>query len=234
MQIHRLVLVCVVLLSPCLARAQELPLNEKAFADKARQLRGETRGTERLRAAHTLYGGHRLTSQQVKQIAALLPDDQARLEFAAAVYPRVLDRENFYEVYDAFTSLSKVMRLHDRTLGQRGPVGPVVVAPLPPPTVTAADLEEFLKALRKEPFEDNKKRLAKQIIAGSRAPFLASQIKEIIALFPFEDGKLEIAKYAYDFTLDHEKYFVLNEAFAFPSTREKLARFLEDKNPRKH
>lgn len=202
------------------------PLNDKAFQDRTRRLKSEPNAAERLRRAQVAFAGQRLTSLQVKHVATLLPDDQARLEFAVAVYPAVVDPENFYEVYDAFTAFSKVMRLHDHVRPLRRPP---VVAPGPPPTVTPEELQEMLKSLRQEPFDDNRKKLARQIISASRHPFLTSQIKEFLRLFPFDDDKLEVAKLAYDRVLDADKYFQLNESFAFPGTRESLTRFLDSK-----
>jgi hypothetical protein len=38
-----------------------------------------------------------------------------------------------------------------------------------------------------------------------------------------------LAKFAYDYTFDREKYFVVNEAFSFDNSKQQLAQYLETK-----
>lgn len=217
------VLVC---LSGWIVRAGDPgPLNEKQFEERFRGLSAEADDTQKLRRANDLAGTHPLSSLQVKAIAARLHDDAARLEFATRAYPRVVDPENFYEVYDAFTSFSKVMRLHDRIGGlQRPPPAPVVVAP---PVMTDADMTDVLRALRKESFDQTRTQVARQILSSSSKPFLSDQVRQIVACFDFDPAKLELAKFAYDYTADREKYFLVNDAFSFDSTKKALLRYIE-------
>ena len=227
-QCHLPVLV-VLIWAATVPAAEEPPLPEKQFQETLRSLKAERSAAGKLRHAKTVFPGHWLSSRQVKAIAARLADDDARLEFALAAYPRTVDPENFYDVYDAFTTFSKVMRLHDRiqSARHRGPP-PAVAAPQP---MTDQDLKQILQALRRESLESNRSRLARQILGSSQANFLARQIKDILGCFDFESTKLEVAKFAYDYTLDREKYFLVNEAFTFSSSKDELSRYLESRTP---
>ena len=42
-----------------------------------------------------------------------------------------------------------------------------------------------------------------------------------------EPTKLEIAKFAFDYTLDREKYFLVNDAFTFANTKEDLSHYIQ-------
>jgi hypothetical protein len=208
--------------------AADPPLNENRFQERLKGVAAESDPNEKLRRAKDLAGFHWLSSLQVKAIASRLPDDAARLEFATAAYPRTVDPENFYEVYDAFSSFSKVMRLHDRVRNfPSAPPPPIVAAPA---TVTEEELQEILRALRKASFDNSRQQTARQILAGSSKRFLSSQIKRVVDCFDFEPSRLEIAQFAYDFTLDREKYFLVNDAFTFDQTKVSLSRYLEAKN----
>jgi hypothetical protein len=122
-----------------------------------------------------------------------------------------------------------VLRLHDQVRQMRHPSPSIPLPPAAPQPVTPQAMQDILKSLRGEPFNENRQKLARQIIGSSRQPFLTSQIKEILALFPFDDDKLAVAKFAYDYTLDREVFYQLNDAFVFSRTRESLTRYLESK-----
>jgi len=209
------------------AEAREA-LSESRFKERLESLREQRTDADRLHHARRMMEGHLLSSAQVKAMCACLGDDNARLELASEAYPWVVDPEHFYDVYDAFTTFSRVMRLHDR-IGQvqRPPRGPrvAVLQPLPD-----GEFKDILNALRKEPFDNTRLRLAKQVLSSSRGNFLSRQVKEMVECFSFDDGRLDLAKYAYDYTLDREKYFLVSDAFHFPSSRDNLARHIESRN----
>jgi hypothetical protein len=212
--------------------AEPSALGDKALEEKLRAVSPEREDNDRLGAALDLAARHRLTSRQVKQIAERLPDDSARYEFALAAYANTIDPDNFYEVYDAFTSYSKVFRLHDRIRPGRPPVhmpGPVSTPAPAPATITDVEMQDILKTLRNQSFDNNRADMAKQILSSSRKPFLAAQIKQMVACFSFEQHKLEIAKYAYAYTFDPERYFLVGEAFSFEGSRQALSNYVKEK-----
>jgi hypothetical protein len=202
-------------------------LEEEDLQGQIRALTAETSGSDRLQKAHRIVHAHRLSSMQVKAIAAKLSDDTARFEFALAAYPLTVDPENFYEVYDAFSSFSKVIRLHDGIRDLRRPPPPPLVPG--PRIVTDDDLKGMLKALRTESFDQTRIRVARQILSTSQRQFLSRQIKQMLDCFDFENNKLELAKFAYDFVADRELYFSVNEAFDFDATKQSLARHIESR-----
>jgi hypothetical protein len=86
---------------------------------------------------------------------------------------------------------------------------------------------QFKQTLRNERFDDSRVTLAKQTIAANW--FTAAQVKDILGLFSFESNKLDIAKHAYDFTVDKGSYFVINDAFSYSSSKEELANYIRTK-----
>lgn len=226
----------VLLLGACnpLLSAETTPvLNQAQFEQQMQSVLAEDEEPGKVRKAKELAERHWLSSLQVKAIAARLRDDDARLEFATAAYRRTIDPENFYEVYDAFTRFSKVLRLHDRI--RQGPISPhPLPAEAPPAVVDEKALKTMLQALRKEPFENNRLQLARQIVSTSRDSFLSAQVRQLLGCFDFEPNRLEFAKFAFKYTADPEMYFVVQEAFSFAGTREELSRWVQQqsKGPR--
>ena len=90
-----------------------------------------------------------------------------------------------------------------------------------------ADFDDAKAQITKASFADDKMRVAKQI---TKANCLSvAQIKEICKMFSFEDNKLEYAKFAYDFTFEKNKYYLVNDVFSFSSSREDLDEYIQGK-----
>ena len=91
--------------------------------------------------------------------------------------------------------------------------------------MNSRSFEQFRQVIRNESFDNTRLVLAKQTIATNY--FSSAQVKEIVELFSFENSKLDIAKYSYKYTVDKNNYFILNNAFAYSSSKEELARFIQ-------
>ena len=107
---------------------------------------------------------------------------------------------------------------------------PSVVPPMPPapPTpyaMSPRDYEEACQLISDESFDSSKLTLAEQVVSAN--PMSASQILGICKLFSFESNKLEFAKYAYEFCVDKNKYFLLSEAFTYESSKRELSEFIK-------
>jgi hypothetical protein len=208
------------------ASPERTPLNEKSLADKVRDLKQPGNPAEKLRRAQQWVVASYFTSQQVKQIAGCLGDDQSRLDFATSAFPRTIDPENFYEVYDAFATFSKMMRLHDRVAQMRQ--SPMVATPVVgPQPVSEADQRDLIRALRRESFDAQRLNLFRQVITQSQRNYLSRQIKEMLACFDFENTRLEAAKLAYDYVLDQDRFFLVGDVFSFDNNRDALRRHIE-------
>lgn len=91
----------------------------------------------------------------------------------------------------------------------------------------ANDFEEVKTQIKKASFAEDKMRVAKQ---ATKANCLSvAQIKEICKLFSFENDKLEYAKFAYDYTFEKAKFYMVNDVFSFSSSREELDEYIQSK-----
>lgn len=90
-----------------------------------------------------------------------------------------------------------------------------------------ADFNAGKAQVQKASFADDKLRIAKQVTQANCMS--VAQIKEIAKLFSYEDNKLEYLKFAYDFTFEKNKYYLVNDLFSFSSSKEEMDEFLNSK-----
>ncbi|MEI6348807.1 MAG: DUF4476 domain-containing protein [Bacteroidota bacterium] len=93
--------------------------------------------------------------------------------------------------------------------------------------MNASEFTEAKAQVQNASFADDKIRIAKQITEANCLSIV--QIKEIAKLFSFEDNKLEYLKFAYDFTFEKKKYYMVNDLLNFSSSKEELDNYLKSK-----
>jgi hypothetical protein len=96
------------------------------------------------------------------------------------------------------------------------PVGPVAMCQV--------EFQDFLYSVQSKSFESTKLTIAKQVIVQNY--FTSAQIRQLMGVFDFESGKLEIAKFAYNNVVDQQRYYTVNDAFSFESSIYELDRYL--------
>ena len=99
-----------------------------------------------------------------------------------------------------------------------------------PPAYSGLNLNDFNRALnqlKNESFDTSRLTLAKQIASGNM--LTSAQITEICKLFSFENNALDFAKFAYQYCLDSNKYYLVNEAFKYDSSKRELNDYINGK-----
>ena len=115
---------------------------------------------------------------------------------------------------------------------EQPPIGGSVQPPMPPAApvpsmplgMNLQDYDEAYQVISNESFDSSKLTVAKQVISSN--PMTASQILGICQLFSFESNKLEFAKFAYSYCVDQNKYYLLNEAFSYESSKRELNNYI--------
>ncbi|MEM7036086.1 MAG: DUF4476 domain-containing protein [Bacteroidota bacterium] len=102
--------------------------------------------------------------------------------------------------------------------------GAVIIEEPPCAMMGSSDYSAACNSISSKSFSDSKLTLAKQITRNNC--LTAAQIKGITNLFDFESGKLEYAKFAYDYCSDRNNYYQVNDAFDFESSIEELDEYI--------
>ena len=86
------------------------------------------------------------------------------------------------------------------------------------------DFNEAVTLLSKESFDDTRLATAKQIIATN--PMTVNQIAQLCRLFTYENNALELAKFAYPYCVEKNKYYMLNDVFTYDSSKRELNEYI--------
>lgn len=92
----------------------------------------------------------------------------------------------------------------------------------------SSDFEKAKASVKSKSFEDSKLTVAKQIMNSNCLS--SAQVKEIMALFSFEETKLDWAKFAYRKTTDPNNYYQLNDGFTFETSITELDNYIKSQH----
>jgi hypothetical protein len=92
--------------------------------------------------------------------------------------------------------------------------------------MSATSFENLRTTLRQEKFTSSKMVIIRQALRDNF--FTTDQVKQLAQQFSFEDDKLQIAKLAYNRTVDKANYHLLYSIFSYSSSKEDLAKYIMD------
>lgn len=92
------------------------------------------------------------------------------------------------------------------------------------PTLGPSDFQKAKATISNQSFDDTRATIAKQVIQANCMS--VAQVKEIVSLFSFEETKLDIAKFAYLYTCDRNRYYEINSVFSFSSSVDELNAYI--------
>lgn len=93
--------------------------------------------------------------------------------------------------------------------------------------VTAVDDNTFRSLkdyVSKQSFDNSRLSAAKEVTRSNRLK--SSQVADLCRLFSFDDNRLEYAKYAYDYVIDKNNYYQVNNTFSFTSNADELRAYI--------
>lgn len=83
-----------------------------------------------------------------------------------------------------------------------------------------SEFDRLKTSIQGASFESTKSNIAKQGMMNNDLSI--NQIAEILRLFSFESTKLEVARYAYDYTSDKNEFYQLANEFTFDSNKNEI------------
>ncbi len=92
--------------------------------------------------------------------------------------------------------------------------------------MTPSEFNALLNTIDHQNFESTKMVIARQAIKDHDV-ITTAQVAALMNLMSFESSKLELAKFAYQFTIDRHKYFQLFNEFSFDSSVRSLSDYMD-------
>jgi len=213
------------------------PTNDQQFKVKYKQVKNQTNDQKRLFIAKQIVNKYCFSSTQVKEMASLFENDYTRLEFAKRAFRNTTDKENFYDVYDAFIYYSVVFRLHDYILSLKTHIKDTDTSLEPSASINFPNYnypnyknykgdknchevvqhKEFLK-IAKEIFsiKSDQGRYTHATSVVNNKCFSTSQLMKLASLLKSESYRLSFAKEAYNVVSDIENYKEIKQVFSTP------------------
>ena len=199
------------------------PLSEEEFRRLAVQVAGNNSEASRLLLLTQIAGNGCLSVSQAMKFASLLESEPNRLGFMKTASLSVYDLANLPYGAQLFAHIPNKAAYNEFI--NRSSVVPVT----PPPCgISNEEFSQIKESVQKESFNSTRLTIAKQIIRAKQC-FTVHQITELVKLFSFDDTRVELAKFAWEFTLDKENFYQVSEALTFTSSKEELMRFLDGK-----
>ncbi len=222
------------------------PLSAQHFQQRYQQIQGRTTDNSKLQRSTQIVKSFCFSSEQIKEIALLFENDNTRLQFAKAAYNNTTDKENFYEVYDAFIYYSSVFRLHDfinnNTEEQSQEVVMEETTSINFPNYNYPDFTNYrgqencdryiserhfnyiVNQINTAGDEETKLSKAKTLIQNNCIP--TAYLMKMGSLFPSENNKYEFAKSGLQSVYDIDQYIEMQQIFSTPRSRSNFADFL--------
>ncbi|MCF8299405.1 MAG: DUF4476 domain-containing protein [Saprospiraceae bacterium] len=97
-----------------------------------------------------------------------------------------------------------------------------------PACLTNRDIQQLKMTMRRTAFDESKLQIAKQAIRANRIE--ARDVLELMNELTFESSKLKLAKFAYNYTIDKNRYFLVNNGFTFESSIRQLNIYIQSQN----
>lgn len=206
------------------------PLAEPEFQQRFKDWNQNVDDSVRTHRAQEMFFRRGLSSAQVRRLAQSISDEDRRVEFVVSAFHRTVDPENFYDVYDAFQTFSKVFRMHDRITAMKrvAPRPMVITGPAP---LSNEELAEIVTTLRHESFDTARLSMLGATGRKAKGRISSAQVGELLDLFSFDNQRLDAAKIAAPWVHDPENLFVLYSKFNFNQHKEQLTLIIAGRNP---
>ncbi len=226
------------------------PLSSPQFQQKFAQIKSKPE-SGKLQFAKQVVKSYCFSSNQIKEIASLFENDYDRYEFAKAAYHSTFDKENFYDVYDAFIYYSVVFRLHDyvKKLDDSGnnqdtESNNILNIEFPnynyPPfsryqgnknctnLIKSNNFNLIAKKVNSANSENEKYTNAIRLIKGKCMP--TAYLMKIASLFTSEENRFKFAKAVVSSVYDLDNYVEMKQIFNTPRARSEFMNFLGNLN----
>ncbi|MFT3846849.1 MAG: DUF4476 domain-containing protein [Lacibacter sp.] len=90
--------------------------------------------------------------------------------------------------------------------------------------MNANAFQQLKQQVKKENFDNRRLDLLRSVLPQNNIS--SDQVKDLAMIFDFERNKLDLAKFAYKYTVDRGNYFVVNDVFDFGNSKTELAQYI--------
>lgn len=160
-----------------------------------------------------------ISSAQLRNILRYIHGDQNKFSVGVSAYPNVIDKENFFMVYDCFARFSWAIKLYHFTQGSQDPINIEPVCSTNP-----SEFDYIKSSVKDQIFNDKQIEMAKNHI--QQRCLTIEQMKDLCTMFSMDNDKLTLIKFMFDYTDQPQRFYEFKDLLSFKSTQRDLDQFL--------
>ncbi|MBL7718299.1 MAG: DUF4476 domain-containing protein [Flavipsychrobacter sp.] len=167
-------------------------------------------------------------TDQLRTMMGWLSFESSKLDFAKWAYDNALDKENYWKLEDLFSFSSSKDELtsyvqsrggmnnnnNNNWGGNRGRDN----------AMRDQDVSDLGARVKDRITDSDKLKLIQTVLNGKE--YYTDQVRTMMGWLSFESTRLELAKYAYNATIDRENYWKLEDMLSFSSSKNELSEYV--------
>ena len=164
-------------------------------------------------------------TEQVGQLITLITAENQKVELAKLAYPKVIDPENYSEIYTLFNSPASRAELQRFVSTRNGGNTISIPSDNTNPVMTTDQFNQLVQTVNNQ-FQQEDKVAVLSNAFNSTNNFNISQVRQLISLVSAENHRLSLLKLAYPRTTDAANFSSLNNLLLNQSSRDELNYFV--------
>ncbi len=213
-------------------RSCEKPIDESSFMEIAQQVQAQNgKDFNQLTVASIASSSYCLSAEQTMKLSTLISNEDFRFNYLSKAYPNVFDKGNMknaglvLKMNANQVKWKNFMEENYVDANTKTVANNTIVVKC---EVTNDEFSGIVESINQIAFESTKINHTKNLIESKKC-FTSNQIAQILKQFSFERSMVDIAKFAYDYCIDTDNYFKLNNEFTHSSSKEELIKFTQSK-----
>ena len=191
-----------------------------------------------VRKAIAIASNNCLSVSQYMKMCSMIKNLGGAYSFLTTCYKFVYDQQNYPETMQILRGTAPYYNDYMMFLGSLNKPVNAPALPMEPNgqtenlEVCTVSYDEFIKiknSIKKQTFDNTKVTVIKQVLQAKKC-FNSVQIKSLVKMMSFESAKLDVAKFAYQYCIDKENYYKINDAFDFASSIRALDKYILEQN----
>ncbi len=206
------------------------PISEDEFDEVVVQILSLRDDDARIQAATRIAEANCLTVSQIMKLGSIIEKEQKRLEYLKRSYDRAYDVKNYsygnqlfkdkvyLNEFDNFVRERRNRTSRDDGRDRRPNSGYC--------RISEQEMAEIVGSVKQQSFDNTRLETTKQIVRAKQC-FSVYQIKQLLELFSFENNRLELAKFCYNYCTEKSDYYKLNSSFTFSGSVDELNKYIQ-------
>jgi hypothetical protein len=206
------------------------PINEDEFDEAVIQILSLRDDDARIMAATRIAEANCLTVSQIMKLGSIIEKEQKRLEYLKRSYDRAYDVNNYsygnqlfkekvyLNEFDTFVKDRRSRNVRDENRDRRQNTSNCRIG--------EQEMQEIIGSVKRQSFENTRLESVKQVVRAKQC-FSVYQVKQLLELFTFENNRLDLAKFCYNYCTEKSDYYKLNSSFTFSGSVDELNKFIQ-------